>query len=489
MVKQVAALTDNIIKEQNSVKSDLEALCRLYYRELEILNDSDHDISVSDEFLLFKKAILLTCVYVAGYNSALDDRSVKTINAICGETFSLYAYTNMLTRIKKGTTPIDRIIEPIEGAIINTAVLRWVSQKERYRPDDDIIIKCIKKIWLFVAGNCGLFNSQRFCNAETIARMIDSHSSHIVNTMKYEPSQIDSKHEGLYLGEKCASFSSEPIETVYNELRNLVGLDTVKIEVESLTNLAKVFQLRKQRKLAVPDFSFHLVFSGNPGTGKTTVARIIAKIYGHLGLLSKGHVIEVDRAGLVANYVGQTATKVHELIARANGGILFIDEAYSLSSGGEKDYGREAIEILLKAMEDQRDDLVVIAAGYDEKMEEFLNSNPGLRSRFPKVISFPDYSPEELAEIFVRTAEKSQYNLTHAAKVTLYEETKRMWKNRGEDFANARDVRNLFERTISAHANRVSSLPNVTEAILTTVEEVDVATAISASEPEIKIEL
>jgi SpoVK/Ycf46/Vps4 family AAA+-type ATPase len=185
---------------------------------------------------------------------------------------------------------------------------------------------------------------------------------------------------------------------------------SVKREVETLINVAKVFTIRKQRGLPVPDVSFHMVFSGNPGTGKTSVARIIAQVYGCLGLLKGGQLIEVDRSGLVGNFVGQTATKTKKVIETATGGVLFIDEAYALTNNSDdKDFGHEAIETLLKAMEDHRDELVVIVAGYTNKMDAFLASNPGLLSRFPRVISFPDYSRDELFEIFARTANQNKY--------------------------------------------------------------------------------
>ncbi len=479
---------DNLIQASSSKKT-WDKLCSTYHKALTFIEDADADISAKEEFDYFRKCVLNTCIYVAGHKCTINETATNIINIVCGEGYSAYGYTSKYKQIKSNAFPLERSIDGIEFAMLRMAVLRWVTQRQRYTVESDLIVQCVVSMWTAISTANAPSNSNELSNIKYIKSMLEKRAATISGKIDYSIVVTDTEiiEEPNEIVEYTVD--SGTLESVFSELRFLVGLDSVKIEVESLTNLAKVFQLRKQRNLAVPDFSFHLVFIGNPGTGKTTVARIIAKIYGHLGLLSKGHVIEVDRAGLVANYVGQTATKVQEVIARAKGGILFIDEAYSLSSGGEKDFGREAIEILLKAMEDQRDDLVVIAAGYDEKMEEFLNSNPGLRSRFPKVISFPDYSPEELAEIFVRTAEKTQYNLTHAAKVTLYEETKRMWMNRGEDFANARDVRNLFERTISAHANRISALPNVTEDILTTVEEVDVATAITAAEPEINLEL
>ena len=199
--------------------------------------------------------------------------------------------------------------------------------------------------------------------------------------------------------------------------------------------------------------SLHLVFSGNPGTGKTTVARIIAKIYKQIGVLSKGQLIEVDRASLVAGYVGQTAIKTMEKIKEAKGGVLFIDEAYSLNKEGN-DYGQEAIDTILKAMEDYREDFVVIVAGYKELMERFINSNPGLKSRFNKYIEFDDYNENELVQIFCSMCRKHGYVVTDDALSKVQEKIKCMLKNKDENFANARDIRNLFEVIITNQANR-----------------------------------
>jgi Holliday junction resolvasome RuvABC ATP-dependent DNA helicase subunit len=280
-----------------------------------------------------------------------------------------------------------------------------------------------------------------------------------------------------------AKSTKKSIEDSIKELHSLVGLTSIKHEVETLIHLAKAFSLRKKEGLPIPDMSLHLVFSGNPGTGKTTVARIIANVYGQVGLLSKGHLVEVDRGGLVGNYVGQTATKVHAVIEEAKGGVLFIDEAYALAQGGNNDFGQETIETLLKAMEDNRHDLVVIAAGYENRMEEFLRANPGLRSRFPRVIFFPDYSADELVAIFESMAAATQYVLTADAEDLVTRELHTRWLKRGPEFANAREVRNFFERVISAQSDRISASSALSVEMLTTVEEADVLAA--SSDPNI----
>lgn len=268
-----------------------------------------------------------------------------------------------------------------------------------------------------------------------------------------------------------------PIEQCVAELHALVGLASVKKEVETLINLAKVFALRREKGMSVPPLSFHLVFTGNPGTGKTTVARIIAKVYSSLGLLETANLVEVDRSGLVGNFVGQTATKTKKVLDSAKGGILFIDEAYSLSRGSENDYGSEAIEVILKRMEDSRDELVVIVAGYSQNMRDFLQSNPGLRSRFPRVIDFPDYSAEEMATIFERMAVQNGYHLTEEAKPILLKLMKGRWANRGSDYANARDARNLFESAISVQANRIAHLTEIDNDVLSEIGVEDIRQA------------
>ncbi len=242
------------------------------------------------------------------------------------------------------------------------------------------------------------------------------------------------------------------------QLDSLVGLDDVKKDIKNLMNLVKVRRLRKENGLPIPTMSLHMVFMGNPGTGKTTVARIISGLYAAIGVLEKGQLIEVDRSGLVAGYVGQTALKTQEVIKSALGGVLFIDEAYSLASGGENDFGREAIETILKAMEDHRDELIVVVAGYDGPMEKFINSNPGLQSRFNKYFYFPDYNGEQLLHIFKGQCKKNGYALTEEAEAEAKAMFEELYENRGENFGNGRDVRNVFEDTVVRQSNRVAAL-------------------------------
>jgi len=262
------------------------------------------------------------------------------------------------------------------------------------------------------------------------------------------------------------------LDKLVGELEALVGLEEVKNEVHSLINLINIRQLRKKKGLPSPDMSYHMVFTGSPGTGKTTVARLIASIYKELGVLSKGGLVEVDRSGLVAGYVGQTALKVTEVINKALGGVLFIDEAYSLSSpGASNDFGGEAIDTLVKLMEDHRDDLVVIVAGYTKEMNEFLQTNTGLISRFNKFIEFKDYNEDDLIAIMYSMAEKMEMKLEDKAVEKLRAYISEMNEGTKRIFGNARGIRNLFEKMLVGQANRLACLPEPT------IEDLSVITA------------
>lgn len=268
---------------------------------------------------------------------------------------------------------------------------------------------------------------------------------------------------------------NEIIDEKLAALDNMVGLEAVKAEVHSLVNLMKVRKLREAEGMKNSSVSMHMVFSGNPGTGKTTVARMLAEIYGALGVLKKGHLVEVDRSGLVKGFIGQTATRVQEVVDEALGGILFIDEAYTLCVGkGEGDFGQEAIDTLLKAMEDNRDNLAVIVAGYPDLMEEFLNSNPGLKSRFNKFIYFEDYSGQELLDILKQNCAKQDYKLSKQAETYCKKWMKQRAENKPDNFANARDVRNFLEKAIANQATRIVEIEKPDKEILQTIEKADV---------------
>lgn len=267
----------------------------------------------------------------------------------------------------------------------------------------------------------------------------------------------------------------ERLQRLLDELNALVGLQGVKDEIQSLVNLIRIRKLRETMGLPQMDMSYHMVFTGAPGTGKTTVARLVAKIYRELGILSKGTFIETDRSGLVAGYVGQTALKVHELVEQAVGGILFIDEAYALVNPDvPNDFGMEAVDTLVKLMEDHRDDLIVIVAGYTEEMQAFLKCNTGLVSRFNKFIDFPDYSKEELIAILDAMADKAGLHLEESAReavlLSLQAKTEEEWNV----FGNARGIRNLFEKIVMNQANRLVRLSAPSREDLMKIQREDV---------------
>lgn len=264
---------------------------------------------------------------------------------------------------------------------------------------------------------------------------------------------------------------NEPLEgDPYKELDELIGLEQVKEEVRTLANFVKIQKQREAKGLKTPKMSYHLVFTGSPGTGKTTIARIVARIYKDLGVLKKGHTVETDRSGLVAAYVGQTAIKTNALVDSALNGVLFIDEAYALVPEQKaNDYGQEAISTLLKRMEDDRDKLVVIIAGYTNEMKRFIDSNPGLRSRFNRYINFPDYTGNELAQIFMMYMRKNQYTLSKDAEGYLKQRFDDAVAHKDRNFGNARYARNVFEKSIQAQANRLAGEKNLDKDKLTEI--------------------
>jgi hypothetical protein len=274
---------------------------------------------------------------------------------------------------------------------------------------------------------------------------------------------------------------TRPLDELLAELDDLVGLDSVKREVHLVSNLLRVQQIRRDRGLPILDQSRHLIFTGNPGTGKTTVARLLAQIYRTLGVVERGHLVETDRAGLVAGFVGQTAGRVVAAFDRAEGGVLLIDEAYSLARGGEEDFGREAIDTVVKLVEDRRDRLVVILAGYPDEMDELVAANPGMRSRFPKSIHFPDYGDDELLAIVESIGAKGRYALDEGGRAAV-----RRWlaaQPRDRGFGNGRLARNLFEAAVANQATRLVALDRPTDEQLTTLTAADIPTVEALSPP------
>ena len=265
---------------------------------------------------------------------------------------------------------------------------------------------------------------------------------------------------------------ARPIEELLSELNAMIGLQEVKTQVRLVTNLIRVQQMRRQHNLPVPDASHHLVFTGNPGTGKTTVARLVAQIYRTLGVVTRGQLIESGRSDLIAGFMGQTATKTVAVFNSASGGVLLIDEAYALNQGAEDSFGREAVDTLVKLIEDRRDEVVVVVAGYPEEMDAFLDANPGLRSRFPRSIHFPDYTTDELVEIFDSLCRASSYRLTERARARVRQLFDATPREKG--FGNGRLARNLFESAIERQSGRIVALDKPTDDDLCQLTDVDI---------------
>lgn len=302
----------------------------------------------------------------------------------------------------------------------------------------------------------------------------DSAKDKMENVYKQEKqglNQSEATNQGVAVSE---TLEGDP----YEELNSLIGLEDVKKEVRSLANFVRVQKQREKQGLKSVSMSYHCVFTGNPGTGKTTIARILARIFKDLGVVKKGHLVETDRSGLVAEYVGQTAVKTNAVVDSALGGVLFIDEAYALTDqqkGG--DYGGEAISTLLKRMEDDRDNLIVIVAGYTNEMKRFVESNPGLQSRFTRYIDFPDYSSGELFDIFKMRMSKYSYKLDADAEQFLRKDLANTVAHKSRNFGNARYVRNLFEKAISNQANRLASQKELTTEELSRISLEDITDA------------
>lgn len=301
----------------------------------------------------------------------------------------------------------------------------------------------------------------RYARAKSILEFADS-----ITTEKKKVAQEENVENEIIVkpSEKIS------LEEAISRLSKLEGLNLVKSQVCDWVDQIKVFKMRKERGMSVPDMSYHLVFTGNPGTGKTTVARLMAQIYCALGIITEGHLVEVDRSDLVAGYVGQTAIKTREVLKKAYGGVLFIDEAYSLAKGGGTDFGQEAVDTILKEMEDKRDNLVIIVAGYDNLMQNFIDSNPGLRSRFKNYIQFTDYTGKELYNIFLKMCNSSQYSVTPQAREALLAYFNDLYAKRDKNFGNGRDVRNVFENIITRQSKRVAKLLNPSDEDLTTID-------------------
>lgn len=447
------------------------------------------------------------------YNSILLLRSFKSDPAfgqVITDFDALESFTNLFVTkdlcecYKKLNHSID--IDTLEGKVLFMFIMKIThieheydkfneccNRNSFYQDVNEVRQKCVQLLRMsyeFEVGTDSGFNMPFFLNqvdsdlrkkymillyrcasvvAKADGRITEDESKWLSSIIKDE--SIEDEHTNRKSEPVIEQNKSNPIA----ELESLIGLDTVKKDVESLANFIKMKQMREAKGLKAPTISYHCVFTGNPGTGKTTVARVLAEVFKDLGILKSGHLVETDRSGLVAEYVGQTAIKTNKIIDSALDGVLFIDEAYTLV-GGENDYGKEAIATLLKRMEDDRERLIVILAGYSREMEDFINSNPGLRSRFNRYIFFPDYSSSELFDIFKLNVDKNEYHITEDAVQFLRSKFDSVVENKQKDFGNARFVRNYFELAIEHQANRLASELDLSAEKLSelTIDDIDI---------------
>jgi type VII secretion ATPase EccA len=335
----------------------------------------------------------------------------------------------------------------------------------------------LKQMLNKVLKGCGCMSIAFFGLLVLVAIFSDDDES------KSDTDNSDQKEKTEQVEKKDSVIVNEPLEgDPYKELDELIGLESVKKEVRSLANFVKVQKQREAKGLKTAKVSYHLVFYGSPGTGKTTVARIVGRIYKDLGVLKRGHTVETDRSGLVAKYMGQTAMKTDDVVQQALDGVLFIDEAYSLvpEGGNGEDYGQEVVSTLLKRMEDYRDRLVVIIAGYKGEMKRFIDSNPGLQSRFNRYIDFPDYTGAELTDIFKMYMKKNQYTLSPDAETYLREQLDSAVEHKDRNFGNARYARNVFEKAIQQQANRLEKRTNLSKEDLTELTIADLQEGFAA---------
>lgn len=434
-----------------------------------IVNKSDGAIKFVAEHVILQDIIKV-------YNTIADLNDAKNVNSnykvkfILAFLFEKLQGNDMISsltieRINKFVVSdsFDKNIEIIKAA-------KLFDLGEEYK-DELLLPSILKKIKNKHFVNSGTF---LYRIASLIAKAdgtISDEEQKKLEEINEKISQPKQKLQGVKATEVD---ENETLSEVIDELNELIGLENIKGAIQELTNFLKVQKLREKEGLKAVNNSLHSVFMGPPGTGKTTVARLISRVYKHLGYLEKGHLIETDRSGMVAGYVGQTATKVDEIVNTSLNGVLFIDEAYALSKGNKQDFGNEAIEILLKKMEDHRKELVVIVAGYPDEMKGFINSNPGLQSRFNRYFTFNHYKPVELLGVFELYCRKNDFVLTQDAKEKLQFIFDKFYEKKDKNFGNARVARNLFEKIIEYQANRIVSITPITSDILKTITEGDI---------------
>lgn len=464
--------------EKDMNNTQLKSTLRVFYEYCDKIEQKGCFKSVAGRSLKeYLRHELLKYLLFLSDKGEVNVNELYFINEVLGYDFSAKAVGETYKTLKIAATFAQRIPDSLKTFVSAETELKMNDTK---RQPSRLLVDFYRNLGICYTA------CDNYADDDQVYKLTD----YVLSLQKYLSEAIGYEQKNIPLDsaggvpEQSANAKEEaekekkprPVEEVLAELDSLVGLEDVKKDVNSLVNLIKVRKLRSERNIKQIDMSLHMVFSGNPGTGKTTVARLLAEIYASIGLLPSGQLVETDRTGLVAGYVGQTALKTKEIIDKAMGGVLFIDEAYALTQNrGQNDFGQEAVDTLLKAMEDNRDKLVVIVAGYTDLMKGFVDSNPGLRSRFNKYILFKDYSAEELLGILKMQCRKGEYELSYAAEQHAEKFFLQRIKDKPQNYANGRDVRNFFEKAVVFQANRLAKLNGeLSDAQLKTLELEDV---------------
>lgn len=469
-------IVEKIVAFHSTIENDASILTATSFK---CPNCNDIDPKLLLKFMLWSDAIL--CIQGLGHRTGEKQKEDVGLHMLIGRTQGLdtpikYEFLDQLLTVEAANKLIcdlskcHEVSAKSRGQFNITELLNICSRQ-------DLRNKYITLLYRFSSV---IAKADGKVSEEEIAYLSLMSDLSIANNCPTNPTfanQVESTNIINIVGNTNIPVTEQP--DYFKKLDALIGLYNVKREITDLSNLLKIQSIKKSRGIKTSDISYHCVFTGNPGTGKTTVARIVAGIYKQLGILKKGHLVETDRSGLVGEYVGQTAPKTNAIIDSALDGVLFIDEAYSLIQGGANDYGKEAIATLLKRMEDDRTRLVVIIAGYTKEMQEFINSNSGLQSRFNRYINFPDYDKDELLQIFQYNLNNNDCTINESALQQVEKYVANTINNKTPKFGNARFIRNLFEKILTQQANRLAKVPNITNEMLSKIETEDVEAAIN----------